>query len=252
LKFEKMSYNPFNLENKTVLITGASSGIGRAIAIECSKAGANIIITGRDEIKLSETFNLLLPNPNHQIIVADLINQHEIDKLTDSICPLNGLVNCAGILNKLPLKYINEKHLDSIMQVNFYGPALLSQKLIKKKKLVDKASIVFISSISSNVATLGSIAYMASKGAINSMAKGMALELSGKGIRVNCIEPGFIRTKLNEFYSVEDLVNYEAKHPLGRFGNPEEIAYTAIYLLSNATEWMTGSVIKIDGGITLR
>ena len=246
-----MCYNPFSLKNKNILVTGASSGIGRAVAIECSKAGANITITGRDLERLNETYSMLKRNPNQIVIVGDLNIQSDIEYIVESCNGLNGIVNCAGILKKLPFKFINKESLTDTMQTNFYGAALLTQKAFKMKKIEKKASIVFISSIASHVASYGSIMYMASKGAINSLTRGIALELANKGIRVNYIEPGLIKTKLVEALSEEDLEKYEKEYPLGRFGKPEEVAYAVIFLLSDATEWITGSKILIDGGITL-
>lgn len=247
-----MNYNPFNLNNKTILITGASSGIGSVIAIECSKMGANVIITGRSEERLLKTFELL-QGVNNAYIVADLALKEGLDCLVDQIPALDGVVHCAAILKKLPLKFINEKAWLETMETNLFAPALLSQRLVKKSKVNDGASIVFISSIAASVASFGNISYMASKGAINSLARGMALELAAKKIRVNYIQPALIRTNLTDkAMSQEDLDNYVQRFPLGRFGKPEEVAYSAVFLLSDATQWITGTSITVDGGVTLR
>lgn len=247
-----MNYNPFNLNNKTILITGASSGIGSVIAIECSKMGANVIITGRSEERLLKTFELL-QGANNAYIVADLALKEGLDCLVDQIPALDGVVHCAAILKKLPLKFINEKAWLETMETNLFAPALLSQRLVKKSKVNDGASIVFISSIAASVASFGNISYMASKGAINSLARGMALELAAKKIRVNYIQPALIRTNLTDkAMSQEDLDNYVQRFPLGRFGKPEEVAYSAVFLLSDATQWITGTSITVDGGVTLR
>ena len=245
-------YNPFTLEGKTILVTGASSGIGRSVAIECSKSGAAIIITGRNAERLKETYKLLTPDFKHAIYQADLVQKSELKSLIEFIPPLNGIVHCAGMLKKMPLKFINEESLNNTMHANFYSPALISQLTIRNTKIVNGASIVFISSIASHVASYGNIMYMASKGAINSLARGMALELADKKIRVNCIEPALVKTNLTSVMTTEDLENYEKRFPLGRFGQPEEIAYGAIYLLSDAAKWITGCTITIDGGITLK
>lgn len=247
-----MNYNPFNLNNKTILITGASSGIGSVIAIECSKMGANVIITGRSEERLLKTFELL-QGDNNEYVVADLSLKEGLDFLVNQIPTLDGVVHCAAILKKLPLKFINEKAWLETMETNLFAPALLSQRLVKKSKVNDGASIVFISSIAASVASFGNISYMASKGAINSLARGMALELATKKIRVNYIQPALIRTNLTDkAMSQEDLDNYVQRFPLGRFGKPEEVAYSAIFLLSDATKWITGTSITVDGGVTLR
>ena len=247
-----MIYNPFNLNDKTILITGASSGIGRVIAIECSKMGANLVITGRNESRLQETLELL-HNKGHISIISDLSDKEGLDDLLEKLPVLDGVVHCAAILKKLPLKFINEKAWQETMGTNLFAPALLSQRLVKKNKIKDASSIVFISSIAATVASFGNISYMASKGAINSLSRGMALELSSKKIRVNTVLPALIQTNLTDrALSEEDLKNYLLKFPLGRFGKPEEVAYAVIYLLSDASRWVTGTSITIDGGVTLR
>ena len=249
------NYNPFSLNEKTILITGASSGIGASIAIECSKMGASVIITGRNEDRLKETLNQLYKTDehNHQSIAADLSTDEGIASFVAMLPKLDGIVHSAGFLKKLPFKFINEKAWDETLSVNLYAPALLSQLIVKKNLLNQSASVVFISSIASKVASFGNISYMASKGAINSLSRGMALELAAKKIRVNTIEPALIKTKLTESaLSQEDMDNYLKKFPLGRFGEPEEVAFAVIYLLSDATRWITGTSITIDGGVTLR
>ena len=234
------------------MVTGASSGIGQAVAIECSKAGATVIITGRNPQRLEETFLHLSEPDTHKMYAADLSQMEDIKGLVDFIPPLDGLVHCAGMLKKLPLKFITEESLDTTMKTNFVSPSLLSQFVVKKNKIKAGSSVVFITSIAAHVASFGNIMYMASKGALNSFARGMALELADKKIRVNCIEPALVKTNLTSVMTTEDLENYEKRFPLGRFGQPEEIAFGVIYLLSDATRWVTGSTLTIDGGITLR
>ncbi len=240
------------MDGKTILITGASSGIGKSIAIECSKMGANIIITARNADRLQETFLELDTSKNNRKIFADLTINDDLDKLVTQLDHLDGIVHSAAIVKLLPFNFIKYEHFQETINANLFAPSLLSQKIVRKKILNQNGSIVFISSIASKVASLGNIMYMASKGAINSLARGMALELADKGIRVNCIEPAMIRTHMTNVISETDLENYRAKFPLKRFGRPEEIAYAAIYLLSDASEWVTGSVMAIDGGVTLR
>ncbi|MDN3658876.1 SDR family oxidoreductase [Ferruginibacter paludis] len=244
-------YNPFLLTDKTILVTGASSGIGKAIAIECSKMGANVIITGRDQNRLKETFSLLQGEGNLQLI-ADFSTTEGINSFVEKLPDLNGVVHAAGIIKRLPLKFINEKALNELMQTNLYAPALLTQQLYKKKKLIDKSSIVFISSIAASFSSIGNIMYMASKGALNSLCKGIAFELSRNGIRVNSVLPGMVQTNLTKVITEQEIQDDIKRYPLGRYGKPEEIAYAAVYLLSDTTQWMTGSLLTIDGGITLR
>ena len=246
-------YNPFSIEGKTVFITGASSGIGRATAIECSKMGAVLFISGRNPIGLQETFDKL-EGTGHVQILADLDSSADIPRIVDQLSSLDGVVHCAGITKTIPFQFIDEKDLTAIMQVNFMAPTLISQALVKKKKLNKGASIVFISSVSgvycSSVA--GSM-YSASKGAINGLVKGMALDLASKGIRVNCVTPGMIDTPFfSEGAITDELLKEDIKrYPLNRYGKPEEVAHSIIYLLSDATKWVTGSNLLIDGGYTL-
>jgi NAD(P)-dependent dehydrogenase (short-subunit alcohol dehydrogenase family) len=248
-------HNPFSLEGKTVLVTGASSGIGRAIAIECSRMGAIVIISARNEERLNETFRLMDNKHFHQIILADLSNENELTQIVESIDRhLDGIVQCAGLTISKPFQFLSKKDIQHVMTVNFEAPVLLTQLLMKKKKISNPASIVFISSISgvfcSSVA--GSI-YSASKGAINGILKGMALDLASKNIRVNSVNPGMIDTHIFDAGIItEEQLEEDKKHyPLKRYGKPEEVAYAVIYLLSDASSWVTGSNLIIDGGYTL-
>jgi len=255
MAFENEKINPFSLKGKIVLITGASSGIGRATAIECSKMGANVIITARNEERLEETFSKLC-GTGHIKIIADLAISEEIEKLAESVGKLNGLVNNAGINKLLLPQFINEKDLNETLQINTIAPILLTQKLLKKKKLLDGSSIVFTSSIAGvyGVSPANSM-YSASKGAINGFMMNVALDLIKKGIRCNSVNPGMIETELitaKGTVSKEQLEEYKKKYPLGRFGKPEEIAYGIVYLLSDASVFVNGTSLVIDGGITLK
>ena len=246
-------YNPFSLENKTILVTGASSGIGRAIAIECSKMGAQVVITGRNEQRLQETYRLL-EGTQPTYIVADLSKKEDIETVVNQIDHLNGLVNCAGLTIPKPFKFLQEEDIQEVMTVNFNAPLLLTQLLIKKKKLQKASSIVFISSISgTKVSYIGNSIYSASKGAINGICKGLALELASQQIRVNTVIPGMVETNIVSGGEVtqEQMEADKQKYPLKRYGKPEEVAYAVVYLLSDASSWVTGSNLLIDGGYTL-
>jgi len=245
--------NPFSLEGKTILVTGASSGIGRAIAIECSKMGAVVILTARNEERLQETLSRMIGS-NHSLITADLTKQSDLLSLIEQTPALNGLVNCAGQIKTLPVQFITPDSLDEIMAVNFTAPTLLSVQLVKNKKLIKNSSIVFVSSISGVVcAGGGNSMYSASKGAVNGIMKNMALDLAYKDIRVNSVNPGMIETHIFEAgtITVEQLEEDKKHYPLKRYGKPEEVAYAVIYLLSEASSWVTGSNLIIDGGYTL-
>lgn len=248
-----MIYNPFSLEGKTILVTGASSGIGRATAIECSKLGAKMIITARNEERLKETLDVM-NGDRHQMIICEMTNLDELNELAENIPQLDGLVCNAGINKLSPIRVLKPQDMNNIFAVNTFSPIFLLQKLIKKKKLNGDGSVVFTSSISGiGAAAVGESMYIASKGAISAFVKAAALELSKKGIRVNAVCPGMVKTNMSDSYELnegdnEDLKNY----PLGRYANPEDIAWGIIFLLSNASSWVTGTNLVIDGGLTAK
>lgn len=246
--------NPFSLEGKTILVTGASSGIGRATAIACSQMGAVVVVTGRNESRLQETLDAL-EGSGHQMIVADIANDDQIDYLVDQIPAINGLVNNAGITETCPTQFIKRDKLNRVMEVNTIAPILLTQRILKKKKLGKGGSIVFTCSISGTcVCGGGNVLYSASKGAIHGFMKNAALDLAHKGIRVNDVCPGMIDTHILDAGTIsEEQLEIEAqRYPMKRFGKPEEVAYGIIYLLSDASSFVTGSSIVIDGGFTLQ
>ena len=246
--------NPFSLEGKTILVTGASSGIGRATAIACSQMGAVVVVTGRNESRLQETLDAL-EGSGHQMIVADIANDDQIDYLVDQIPAINGLVNNAGITETCPTQFIKRDKLNRVMEVNTIAPILLTQRILKKKKLGKGGSIVFTCSISGTcVCGGGNVLYSASKGAIHGFMKNAALDLAHKGIRVNDVCPGMIDTHILDAGTIsEEQLDIEAqRYPMKRFGKPEEVAYGIIYLLSDASSFVTGSSIVIDGGFTLQ
>lgn len=251
-----MAYNPFSLNGKTILVTGASSGIGRGISIECSKMGAKLVINGRNEKRMQDTLNQL-EGEGHIKIVADLSTQEGFDSLVEQCPSINGFVPCAGIPKIANIKHISRKDLGEIVEINELVPILLTSALLKKKKLKKKSSIVFIASLSGIfVANMGDSLYSTTKGAIYGFAKGAALELAAQGTRVNTLCPGLTPTRIlemsNELFSEEQLMeSTKGKFPLGRLGKPEDIAYAAIYLLSDASSWVTGINMKIDGGYSL-
>ena len=246
--------NPFSLVGKTILVTGASSGIGRATAVVCSQMGATLIITGRNENRLSETF-LMLEGDCHRQITADLTNFDDLNKLVDCLPKLDGMVNNAGIAKPLVLQLTETEDVNEVLQINTLVPIHLTRLVLQQKKLNKGASLVFISSINgNNCAYIGSSIYAASKSALTGFMKGVALELAPRGIRANCINPGMIDSDLLKSGNIgqDDLEKDRLKYPLKRYGKPEEVACAAAYLLSDATQWMTGSSLLIDGGYTLQ
>lgn len=249
------NYTPFSLYGKTVLITGASSGIGQATAVECSKLGAKVLITGRNENKLQETLTMM-EGLGHQYIIADLSIEEDIDKLVAELPMIDGLVNNAGFNIMCPIQFINSEKMNSVVNVNLIAPVLLTQKIVKKKKINKNSSIVFTSSISGCGCTApGNSLYSASKGGLSAFMKNAALELSVKSIRCNAVLPGMVETPLKEGKSSITEEQWEINrqlYPLKRFGRPEDVAYAIVYLLSNASSWITGTELIIDGGRTLK
>ena len=243
------TFNPFTLEGKTILVTGASSGIGRGIAIACSKMGATVIINGRNAQRLAETMTEMQGEENLSL-AADLSDSNSLIGMVSRLPKLDGIVHCAGIGQRVLCKQLQEADLDTMMDVNFKAPVMLQTEILKQKKINKGASIVFIASIASDSPSIGNAVYSASKGAIISYANCLALELAPRQIRVNCILPAMIWTDLilKGGITEEELKEDEKKYPLKRYGKPEDIANLSIYLLSNAAAWMTGSSIKITGG----
>lgn len=246
-------YNPYSLEGKTILVTGASSGIGRATAIECSKTGARVVITARNEERLKETFDLL-DGVGHQMICFDLSESDKLDDFVAQLPTIQGFVSNAGINKMAPITFIKEDDLAEVFQVNTFSPFLLLKLLAKKKKLEKESSVVFTSSLSGIGAVgTGNGVYAASKGAVSMFIKVAALELAVKKIRVNAVCPGMVQTQMIQEGAVsEELEKGLTDYPLGRYGEPRDVAFAIIYLLSGASSWVTGTNMVIDGGLTIR
>lgn len=249
-----INYNPFSLEGKTILVTGASSGIGRATAIECSKMGATLIITGRNAQRLQETYDAL-DGKNHKQIVADLAEQKGINFLVTQLSSLDGAVLCAGIGQTLPFQFSTREKFDKVFNINFFSPVELLRLIFKKKILAKKSSVVIIASIDGiYCASVCNGIYGATKSAINAIMKFSAKEFAlSRQIRVNCICPGMIDTPLIHSGSItkEQLEADKKRYPLQHYGEPEDVAYAAIYLLSDAASFVTGQDIVVDGGVTI-
>ena len=244
-----IGFNPFSLEGKTILVTGASSGIGRGIAVTCSKMGATVIVNGRNIARLQDTESLM--EPDSAIIKSgDLTEPATLASLVSELPKLDGVVHCAGIGQRIPCKDLQTDNVNKVMEVNFKAPVMLQAELLRQKKINKSASIVFVASIASWSPSFGNSIYSASKGAIISYANCLALELAPRKIRVNCISPAMVWTDLiiQEGVDEEQLKEDESKYPLKRYGSPDDIANLAVYMLSDASSWMTGSNVKISGG----
>jgi NAD(P)-dependent dehydrogenase (short-subunit alcohol dehydrogenase family) len=242
-------FNPFSLKGKTVLITGASSGIGRGIAITCSKMGAKVVVNGRNEDRLNMTLSQL-DGDNHVAVIGDLTDDSKLHSLVERLPKLDGVVHSAGIGSRVLCKNIVGEDIEQVMGINFKAPVMLQTEILRQKKMNKGGSIVFVASISNDSPSVGNALYSASKGAIISYANCLQLELAPRQIRVNCISPAMVWTDLiiKGGLTEEELREDEQKYPLKRYGNPEDVAYLSVYLLSDASTWMTGSNVKISGG----
>ena len=244
-----MTDNPFSLAGKTLLVTGASSGIGKATALLCARMGATVVLTGRNEDRLDCVYGQLAgrqPSP----VVADITTASDRESLVDTLPELDGVVHCAGTGHRKLCKQLTPGDVSAVMETNFNATVLLQSELLSRKKINKGASIVFLSSRTADVPTVANALYSASKGAIKSYARCLSLELAPRQIRVNCICPAMVWTPLVESEGVtkEELEAKEASYPLKRYGQPEDIANLAVFLLSDASSWMTGSCIDITGG----
>lgn len=246
-------YSIFSLRGKIILVTGASSGIGKAVAQQCAVAGAHCIITACNENRLKETYDSL-DGEGHQMIIADLTSLSDIDNLIAKLPPINSVVCCVGVVETKLLKFTEEDDLMNLFNSNVFSSIRLVRNMVQQNKILKNGSIVMISSISGvKCGYIGGSLYGATKSALEGFAKATALELSSKGIRVNTITPGMVETSLLYGSEIdnEELKVDKLRYPLKRYGNPEEIGYASVYLLSDATTWMTGTSLLIDGGYTL-
>lgn len=243
----------FTLNNKKILVSGASSGIGKIIAEKLSEKEATLTITGRNELRLRETMENL-NGDRHQSLIADLTNSTELQSLAEITDRLDGVVFCAGVMHEqLLTKQMDLASLETVFDINFKSQIALYQQLHINKKINKNASLVFISSISALSAVPATLAYAASKAAIQSAVRVLASELSKLGVRVNSISPGLIETPLLEdtFLNKEVFEKNATKYPLGP-GKCEDVANAAIFLLSDASRWITGIDLIVDGGYMLR
>jgi len=238
----------FSLYGKTIFITGASSGIGRGIAIACAEQGARVILSGRNFARLNETLSLM-SGEEHTILPADLTDVVQRQALVDQMPELDGLVQCAGVMNRVPCKSIGQENIDSVFAPNVAAPMLLQAELLQERKIKKGASIVYMASIAPRSAETGNALYSASKAAVIAYSKCLSLELAPRQIRVNCISPAMVWTELAlNGATKEELEHDQATYPLRRYGKPEDVANVAVYLLSDASSWVTGSNVEITGG----
>lgn len=238
--------SPYGLSNKRILVTGASSGIGREVAMQCAHMGAVLVLSGRNKAGLDETLSML-PGSGHVVIPADLSQADALKAFVASVGLIDGVVHCAGVHGVMPVRMLSKAFLDQVLSVNFHAPVLLTQQLLAQKTLKDHGSIVFIASIAAHTGTVGVATYSSSKAAILGFMRPLALEVAKKGIRVNALSPGLIDTPLVN--SDRAWLEEKAKpYPLG-LGQPIDVANTAVFFLSDASLKITGSIFHVDGGI---
>jgi NAD(P)-dependent dehydrogenase (short-subunit alcohol dehydrogenase family) len=248
--------NPLDLTGSTILVTGASSGIGRETAHLISQLGARVVLVGRNEERLSETLQRL-EGDGHRIAPFDLSSTDEIPHWLKSTSaasgPFQGLVHCAGVHKLRPLRVLNSKAVEDVMRINAGAAIGLARGFCQKDVCAPDSSIVFLSSVAGLTGQAGHAAYAASKGAIIALTKALAVELAGEHIRVNCVAPGVVTTEMGqgllEMLSPEQGMALEAMHLLG-LGRPRDVAYAIAFLLGETARWITGSVLVVDGGYT--
>lgn len=249
-------YNPFTLKGKTILVTGAGGGIGRATAMSCSKMGATLVVTDINAETLAETLSLLESDGdrNHQMFTADLTNEEALDKMVAEMPQLDGIVCNAGISKVLPIQFLNAEDMNRIMAINAFAPMYMTQRLYKKKHINKGGSIVYTVSISGvSMVSMGGVMYAVSKNALDAFMRNAALEFAARNIRVNSVNPSRVKTGLiqNSVYSEEEVAKDLQTYPLKRYAEPEEIANCIVFLLSDAASYITGHALVVDGGKTL-
>lgn len=247
--------SPFDLVNKTVLITGASSGIGRKVALVVAEQGARVVLLGRNTARLEQVMKEL-PEGDHVFHAVDITDEDGLNEIIQALPVIHGLVHAAGILELAPLKILSAVQMNKITLTNYIAPVQFTRHLINKKVLGNNSSVVFITSVNGVfTAVKGFTAYAGAKAALNSASKIFALEYASRQIRFNTIAPGMIKTEMYDqlvkTVSEESIQQDKQKYPLGDYGNTEDVANAAVYLLSDASKWVTGTSLVVDGGLTI-
>jgi NAD(P)-dependent dehydrogenase (short-subunit alcohol dehydrogenase family) len=243
--------DPFSLAGRRLLVTGASSGLGRAIAIACASRGARIVATGRDEPRLAKT-RAELAGEGHATVAADLNDAAGRDQVVAAAGTLDGVVHSAGISRLSPMRLATPQHLADVWKINYEAPMLLTQKLLAKNQVAANGSILFMSSIAAYIGVAGVGAYSGTKAALIATMRCMAMEVAKRGIRVNCLAPALVETPLLAATEtvVASLDEQRAAYPLG-FGKPADVANAAVFFLCGASRWITGTTLVMDGGLTI-
>lgn len=246
-----MSANPFSLEGQRILVTGASSGLGRQIALSSAAMGASLVISGRDDKRLQETL-AALAGSGHRAVAAELTDAQQMQRLADEAGTLNGVVHCAGISRLVPIRMASAQHIAEVWKINYEAPVLLTQRLIAKNQIAPEGSILFLSSIAAYIGVAGVGVYSGTKAALIATMRCLAMEVVKRRIRVNCLAPALVQTPLLEATQqmVTDIEATKSAYPLG-FGMPEDVANAAVFFLSGASRWITGTTLVMDGGLTI-
>ena len=252
-------FNPFSLQNKTIIVTGASSGIGQQVAISCSKMGAKVALIGRNQERLEET-RKQLSGEGHLVISYDLTDlEHQKELVSDivsKIGPVDGLVNCAGISATLPFKLMKPEKVEELFRTNVFATIELTRQVLGVKNVnKEGASVIFFASVMGCVGENAKSLYSFTKGALISGCRSLAIEYAPRKVRINVVSPGVVETPINKNQSYladpERRKATEALHPLG-LGRADDIANACVYLLSDASRWVTGQNLIIDGGYTIK
>lgn len=248
-----MSYNPYTLEGKTVLVTGAAGGIGSEVARTCARSGARVVLTDLREDALKSVWETLPESEMpHLCVKADLTAADDLAALVENCPPLDGFVCNAGVMKLVPTQFITEAELTRVQQINLNAPIFLTRLLLKKKKLTRGSSIVFTASAAGIYrVSPGNAIYATTKCGIDAFMRTVALEMGPKGIRCNSVNPGMVETSLISGFTEEERQQEMQNYPLRRFAQPQDVALGIVYLLSDASSFVTGTALKIDGGMTL-
>ncbi|PWF21229.1 SDR family NAD(P)-dependent oxidoreductase [Corticimicrobacter populi] len=242
------AHYPFSVAGKTVMVTGASSGLGRHIALVLARRGARLVLTGRDADRLRETHEAL-PGEGHVRVEADLTLDADRDRLAQACSSLDGVVHCAGIQKHCPVRQLTESLMTEMYQVNFLAPVMLTQRLLQGNRIAQQGSIIFMLSTAAHIGTRGLGPYSAMKAGLLGIIKCLSLEQAKRKIRVNGISPSAIATPMWETHQAQ-LEAQKARHPLG-LGTPDDVANGVVYMLSDASRWVTGTSLVMDGGAVI-